>query len=97
MRRSLEIALAQHGKPLRPCSDAGPLVRAVDREALKREFYNTVIVGSETETNRNDAKKKAFSRALKEALSYELIGSREVAGEMLFWLAAPMDAADDVT
>jgi hypothetical protein len=93
LRRALMVVLAEHGEVTRPFGMEGPELRAVDREDVRSEFYKIVVVNSDSKESEREAKKKAFSRSLKDAHDDELIGLREVNGSMLIWLVAPEDGA----
>ena len=97
LRRVLQVALAESGQHTRPFGSEGPLVRAVDRESVRSKFYKSVIVESQTEAQRNEAKKKAFGRCMKDAADAELIGVREVNGQTLIWLINEEDGASTAT
>jgi hypothetical protein len=54
-------------------SGGGPLVRAVDREAVRKVFNNRYPAESETEEKRKSAKRRAFKRATEQAQAKYLI------------------------
>ena len=85
LRKALLTAVAEHGKAVHPFGADGPEVRAVDKESLRREFYASAIVESETEKQKATAKRQAFNRQMTNAAAAELIGLREVNGETLVW------------
>jgi hypothetical protein len=84
-KRTLETALTDSGREAQPFGD-GPKVRAVDQEAVRREFYAVYPAHADTQTKRTEAKGKAFRRALKDAADRSLIGTRDVGGTALVWL-----------
>ena len=67
------------GAKLRPFGMTGPEVRAVDREAIRAEFYAAWPADS------TDAKKKAFRRAEQEAIERNLMVTREISGRQMVW------------
>ena len=79
--------LADHGIDQRPFPD-GPVVRAVDQEVTRVEFYRSYPASAEAEPQkRADARKKAFKRAIDDAQVRGLIGVREIDGTVFIWLA----------
>jgi hypothetical protein len=77
-------ALADGGRAQQPFID-GPLVRAVDRELVRAEFYKRYPADGGTEERRNDAKRKAFNRSLTDAQESKLIGVADVDQLTLVW------------
>jgi hypothetical protein len=78
----------------------GSQVLAFDREVIRKEFYATYSTDGETEKARQEAKSKAFRRALGNAQEHELIDIREIDGTTWVWLgdrakdASPVDTSD---
>ena len=85
LRRVLMNTLADIGKDVRPFLD-GPLVCACDVEVVRAEFYRQHPADG-TEKQKTDARRQAFSRALKRAQASELVVIREVDRVQLIWLA----------
>jgi hypothetical protein len=81
--------LVDHGHEQRPFSD-GPMVRAVDIEIVRQEFYKSYPAEGDTAT-RQAIRQKAFRRAVVSAQEQNLVGVREVEGVTLVWLIAPQD------
>lgn len=94
--RSLNVTLRDQGRLVRPFGMEGPEVHAVDRESLRIEFYKSVLVESESDAKRLEAKKKAFNRSLNAAAEAELIGAREVNGVDMVWLVKAEDESSMV-
>ena len=75
---------AVSGQDVKPFND-GPTVRAIPVSAVKAEFYASYPTdGSE---DPRQAKQKAFKAALAAAVDSELIGTREIDGIEMLWLA----------
>jgi hypothetical protein len=78
--------LSADGIELRPYAD-GPMVRAVDLEVARKEFYKDHPADGDTDKQKQDARRKAFARALKDAKDAGLIGTRDIDGIQYVWLA----------
>jgi hypothetical protein len=78
--------LVGQGKPMRPYGSEGVEVRAVPLDAVRHEFTATYPAQAEGAKAQAETKRKAFARALKEARSGGLIGSREIGGIDHLWL-----------
>ena len=85
LRQTLMTMLVDCGKDLRPFAD-GPIVRAVDVEMVRREFYASYMADG-TDDQKAAAKQKAFRRAIKDAQDRGLVALRVVDGATLIWLA----------
>jgi hypothetical protein len=86
LRRVLMTILAERGRDLKPFAD-GPIVRAVDLELLRTEFYRQhPAIG--TDQQKAEARRKSFGRALKDAQATDLISCREVEAGQFVWLVA---------
>jgi hypothetical protein len=86
LRRVLMIVLAD-GKNVRPFLN-GPTVCACDLELVRTEFYRQYPADG-TDKQKVEARRKAFSRSLKETIARGLICVREVDSVQLIWLAKP--------
>lgn len=87
LRRVLENGLADHGVNLRPWVD-GPLVRAVDQELLRFEFYKQhPAPEAENAGQRSQARQRAFRRAIDHAVADGLVVSMEIDGKVMLWKA----------
>jgi hypothetical protein len=69
------------------------LVPTCDVEAVRAEFYRQYAADG-TETQKSDARRQAFNRAVKASQASGLVAIREVDGTQLIWLAKP--EPDDV-
>jgi hypothetical protein len=79
--------LADRGVDL-PASSNGPVLRMVDQEIVRGEFYaQTVSEG--TSEQKAEHRRKQFNRALDWAEKQELISVREIGGITYLWLARP--------
>jgi hypothetical protein len=88
LRRALMALLAEHGKELAPYpDDPERRVRAADKELVRCEFYQDYPAEGGTHDQRQEAKRKAFNRAIKDAQAANLIGFREIDLVQYIWLA----------
>jgi hypothetical protein len=86
LQRTLLTALAELGSQQRPFAD-GPIVCAVDLEAVRSEFYKSYPADG-AEKQKQAARRQAFNRAIRDAQAGNLIAIRAVDGITLIWLAA---------
>jgi GAF domain/AAA domain len=84
LQRALMNVLVEHGRDQQPFSD-GPVVRAVDVEVVRNEFYKSYAAAGDARQKQN-AKRQAFNRAVRDAQERSLIGIREVGEATLIWL-----------
>ncbi len=97
LRQALLNATALAGKEQRPFPD-GPLVRAVDTEVVRSEFYKTHPALDGTPKQRQDAKRQAFNRAIKEAQARKAVGLHaDSDGATVIWLADPGVGQRDIS
>ena len=87
LRQTLMNVLVDHGTEQRPFPDDQMVVRAVDSEIVRTEFYKTYVTKGDTPEAKQDAKQKAFVRTLKKAQGDQLIGVREINDITFIWLA----------
>jgi hypothetical protein len=88
-RSAVQTALADHGKDSRPFGNDGPRVRAVPINYVRSEFLASYPADKgESEEQKQDAKRKAFTRQLKSARDRNLVCSREVEGVDTIWLVS---------
>jgi hypothetical protein len=66
-------------------------VRALDREIIREEFYNSHAADGNTEGKRQEARSKAFRRAVNDAQERSLIGVRVIDGATFVWFEANSD------
>jgi hypothetical protein len=79
--------LADSGKDVHPWTD-GPVVRAIDIEIVRAEFYKSHVADGKTAEKKQAAHRQAFHRAVRTAQEKNLIGVREIEGSKMIWLAA---------
>jgi hypothetical protein len=97
LRRVLMNLLVDRGVDQHPYPD-GPIVRAVDKEVVRAEFYKDYPADGETAEKKQVAKNKAFNRAIKDAQAAGLIGVREIELNIQYiWLAKAETPAERST
>jgi len=64
--------LADHGTDQRPFHD-GPIVRAIDREIVRSEFYKSYPADGDAK-QQQETRRKAFNRAIRDAQTSGAIG-----------------------
>ena len=87
--RVLTTALVD-GQDYRPFSD-GPLVRAVDIEAVRAEFYRQYAADG-PDGQKRVAKRQAFNKALNGAQAKNLVACRESGGVQWVWVVTPEES-----
>jgi AAA domain len=90
LRRTLMNVLADHGADRRPYHD-GPMVRTVDINIVRAEFYRSYPAEGDEKAKRA-ARQKAFHRAVTKARDNDLIGIREIEETTHVWLAKVQDS-----
>jgi hypothetical protein len=93
---ALSCALADHGQEQRPFAD-GPMVRAVDAEHVRAEFYRLYPAEGDTEEKRQAARRKAFGRKMDGARERRLIGIAVSGSLTLVWDATVKRDGQDKT
>ena len=88
LKRVLMNISASCGSDRRPYPD-GPVVRAVNIETVRTEFYKDYPASGADDNSKQGARQKAFRRAVDDAHAASLIGCREIDGVTYIWLAAP--------
>lgn len=91
LRQILMNMVADCGTDQRPYVD-GPVVRAVDIETVKADFNKAYPADGDGKA-KQDARRKAFSRAAKEAQGRGLIGVRDIGATTFVWLTAPTQSS----
>jgi hypothetical protein len=86
LRQVLMNILVDQGSEQHPYPD-GPIVRAVDIEAVRAEFYRCHAPADGDARARQAARRQAFNRAIKGAQEKQLIGVREIGQVTYVWLA----------
>jgi hypothetical protein len=88
LRSAITTAIISQGKVIHPYGNEGAPQKAATVVAVRDEFISAYPVGDDAK-NKDDAKRAAFSRALKAAREGDLIGSRELGGVDYLWLIEP--------
>jgi len=87
LRQVLMTVLTTAGTETTPFAD-GPVVRACNIELVRPEFYRQYPADGD-DKKKQDTRRQAFNRAVKNAQAQKLIGTREVNGVQLIWLTTP--------
>lgn len=95
-RDAMRNALASNSIRVRPFGGEGPEVVAVRQSEARTEFFAAYPAEGDTEAQRADAKKKAFTRAQKSAVENGLIATRDVLGVPHLWFAGEEDSERDI-
>ena len=77
-------ALAAHGAPFQYQVGTLP-VRAVDLEAVRKQFYDRYAVGEKDEQKKQDTLKKAFRRGLSHAQQKKVVEARNHDARTMVW------------
>ena len=86
LQRTMMAVLADQGTNQCPFPN-GPIVRAIDLEIVRSEFYKSYPADGDAK-QQQETRRKAFSRAIKDAQTSSVIGFRVVDGTTLVWLAS---------
>ena len=86
LRKILMALLADAGEDIRPFAD-GPVVRAIRSETARAEFYRQYATADTDPKKKQEARKKAYQRAVHTAQDKGLLNLREVDGVEWLWLA----------
>jgi hypothetical protein len=78
-----------------PIAPNGPVVRMVDREVVREEFYAQTACDG-TPEQKTEYRRKQFNRAVDWAEKQELIGVREIKGLTYLWLSRPEPSQRDI-
>jgi hypothetical protein len=84
LRRVLMTVIEDRGTDLCPFGN-GPMVRAVDKETGRAEFYKAYPAEGGTPMQREGTRKRAFNRAIGDALATNLICVREIEDIQYVW------------
>lgn len=82
----MTMLASEVAKQQRPFAD-GPLVRAIDLELLRGEFYRMYPADGD-DKQKAAARQKAFRRAVLDAQSDGRICARDIGGVTFVWLAS---------
>jgi hypothetical protein len=96
-KAAMTTALIEHGKSIQPYAEGGPTVRAAPDSAVRNEFMAAYPADASDGKSKGDAKRMAFTRALKQARHTELICSREINGVDHLWLVEPGNNTNTTT
>jgi hypothetical protein len=88
LRQAIMSLLVDCGIDLKPWAD-GPVVKALNVEIVRAEFYKTYFVDDATKEAKGASRKKAFKRAMDDAVARRVVVVREVAAVTYAWLATP--------
>lgn len=91
LKQTMMNLLVDHGTDTRPFPD-GPSVRAVDLDIVRAEFYASHPAEGDDKA-KQQARKKAFQRAVKDAQAKRLVGVRDISAVTYVWLANPAEGA----
>jgi hypothetical protein len=90
--RALEV-VSDRARVERPFGDDGPEVKAVEIDVLKSEFFASYSVDARTDSQSKrdvqEAKRKAFKRAMEDLQVKKIIGYREIGDRQLVWDSRP--------
>jgi hypothetical protein len=96
LRQMLMNVLVDCGKEIRPWAN-GPMVRAVDLELVRGQFYRGYPAAEATdEKSKASARRQAFGRAINDAKASNLIGSWVIEGVTYIWLLDPTPAQGEM-
>lgn len=95
-RDAMRNALAANSTRVRPFGGEGPEVVSVRQTEVRTEFFAAYPAEGDTEAQRADAKKKAFTRAQKSAVDNGLIATRDVLGVPHLWFAGEEEPERDI-
>jgi hypothetical protein len=87
LRQTLMNMIADCGSEQRPYAD-GPIVRAVDIETVRAEFYTAYPADGDAKA-KQEVRRKAFGRTVKDAQARSLVGTRDIGGTTFVWLTTP--------
>jgi hypothetical protein len=85
LHKTMTNVIADCGSEQQPYAD-GPIVRAVDLELVRAEFYKSYPATGD-DAAKKEARKKAFSRATTDADDKDLIGIRDLGATTFIWFA----------
>lgn len=91
LRQVLMNLVASCGTEQRPFAD-GPLVRAVDLELVRAEFYKSHPATGD-EKAKSNTRRQAFTRAIREAGNRGLVATRDIGAITFIWLTDPRGGA----
>jgi len=84
LKRVLMAKLAEHGVELE-LTTGGSTMRGIDQELVREEFYQQIPADG-TERQKQDFRRKRFTRTINRAIEKRLIGMREIGPVTYLWL-----------
>jgi hypothetical protein len=94
LKRVLMAKLAEHGVELEKLTSGELTVRGIDQERVREEFYQQTPADG-TQRQKQDIRRKRFTRAINRAIEKELIGMREIGAITYIWLVPKQPSEDD--
>jgi AAA domain-containing protein len=88
LRTTLMNMLVDAGSDQQPNPPDGPIVRAVDIEIIRAEFYKSYPATGDAKDKAN-VRRKAFNRAINDAATRGVIGVRDIGNTTFIWLETP--------
>lgn len=89
LKAALLTTIIEHGRSEHPFGSEGPLIKTTTVLAVRAEFLKAYpATGSDDPTKQAEAKRRAFDRAVREAVARQLAVTRELRGVDHIWLAA---------
>ena len=84
-KTALDNTLVTTGERLRPSHDSSEVI-AVDIEQVRPEFYKLYLVTKgESEEQKQEARRRAFTRAVDDAQKHQVIGKTNHNGKQMVW------------
>src|SRR5262249_44388181 len=94
LKRILMAVLAEGGVVV-PIARNGPVVRMVDQEIVRAEFY-AQTASDGTPEQKTAFRQKQFKRVINWTEAQQLIGVREIKGVVYLWLTRPEPSQTDI-
>jgi hypothetical protein len=94
LKRVLMAKLAEHGEGFEELTSGELTVRGIDQELVRKAFYQQTPADG-TERQKQDFRRKRFTRAINRAIEKELIGMREIGAITYLWLLPKQPSEDE--
>ena len=94
LKRVLMAKLAKHGMELEGLTSGELTVRGIDQELVREEFYQQTPADG-TQRQKQDFRRKRFTRAINRAIEKQLIGMREIEAITYLWLLPKQPSSED--
>jgi AAA domain len=91
LKRVLMAKLAEHGTEI---DAGGASVRGIDQTLVREEFFQQTPADG-TQRQKQDSRRKRFTRAINRAIEKQLIGMREIGAITYLWLLPRQPGEDD--